>query len=106
NQNPQIAEQQITQFETALPEHWETSGLDTLNEDIAVYERTGKQVLTEIYRRGVIALNNKFQSDRTHYNFTLLTDNVASQRNTAEVFTLETAMDYARRKIGRASWRE
>jgi len=99
NQNPQIAEQQITQFETALPEHWETSGLDTLNEDIAVYERTGKQVLTEIYRRGVIALNNKFQSDRTHYNFTLLTDNVASQRNTAEVFTLETAMDYARRIV-------
>lgn len=99
NQNTQVAEQQISQFETALPERWQTSGLDTLGEDMATYERVGRQVLSEIYKRGVIALNNKFQTDRTHYNFTLLTDNVASQHNTAEVFTVETAMDYARRIV-------
>ncbi|WP_257656496.1 HD family phosphohydrolase [Parapedobacter lycopersici] len=103
NQNTQVAEQQLAQFETALPERWQTAGLDTLDENMATYEQVGRQLLSDIYKRGVIALNNKFQSDRPNYNFTLLTDNVATQRNTAEVFTVETAMEYARKTIGNRS---
>ncbi|SKB36709.1 hypothetical protein SAMN05660226_00939 [Parapedobacter luteus] len=97
--NTQIAEQQIAQFEADLPEKWQAAGLDTLNIDVATYEQTGKKLLTDIYRRGVIALNNKFQGDRTHYNFTLLTDHVAKQMNTAAVFTTETAAEYVSKTI-------
>ncbi|MBK1441926.1 HDIG domain-containing protein [Parapedobacter sp. ISTM3] len=97
--NTQIAEQQIAQFEADLPEKWQAAGLDTLNIDVATYEQTGKKLLTDIYRRGVIALNNKFQGDRTHYNFTLLTDHVAKQMNTAAVFTTETAAEYISKTI-------
>lgn len=97
DQNTQVAEQQIDQFEAVLPERWQANGLDTLNEDITAYEQAAKQMLAYVYKRGVIALNNKFQGERTHYNFTLLTDNVAQQKNTSEVFTVETAMDYVRK---------
>src|SRR5690606_16452383 len=92
NHNTQVAEQELTRFETDFPEKWQAAGLDSLDESQAAYERVGTQLLTDIYKRGIIALNNKFQGDRTNYNFTLLTDNVAKQVNTASVFTTETAL--------------
>ncbi|WP_257668081.1 HD family phosphohydrolase [Parapedobacter tibetensis] len=103
DQNLQTAEQQLTQFETDLPEKWQTAGLDTLGENLNTYEQVGKQLITEIYNQGVIALNNKFQGEHTHYNFTLLTDNVAKQSNTATVFTVETAMEYVSKAVGKRS---
>lgn len=99
----QVAEQQLTRFETDLPEKWQAAGLDSLEEDQAVYEQMGTHLLTEIYKRGVIALNNKFQGDRTNYNFTLLTDNVAKQINTASVFTTETALEHIRKAVDKRS---
>ena len=99
----QLVDQQLAQFASDLPEKWQAAGLDSLGENLDTYERTGTQLLTDIYKRGVIALNNKFQGDRTNYTFTLLTDNVAQQANTASVFTTETAMDYIRKTIGNRS---
>src|SRR5690606_41677285 len=100
NHHVQVAEQQIIRFETDLPEKWQAAGLDSLDESQAVYERTGTQLLTDVYKRGVIALNNKFQSNGTNYNFTLLTDNVARQLNTASVFTTEKALRSEERRVG------
>lgn len=103
NNNTQLADQQLAQFETDLAEKWQTAGLDTLGENLATYEQVGRRLLADIYKRGVIALNNKFQRDQTHYNFTLLTDNVARQLNTAAVFTTETAREYLEKAIGNRS---
>lgn len=99
NQNMQVAGNQLSQFETEIPEKWQAAGLDTLGENLETYTQFGKQLLTDVYRRGVIALNNKFQGERTHYNFTLLTDNVAKQLNTASVFTAERAIEYVTRTV-------
>ena len=63
------------------------------------YKNAGTQILYEIHQRGIITLNKKFQRNATHYNFTLLTNNVASDLNTVEVFTPETALKYAQDKI-------
>lgn len=103
NHHVQVAEQQIIRFETDLPEKWQAAGLDSLDESQAVYERTGTQLLTDVYKRGVIALNNKFQNNGTNYNFTLLTDNVARQMNTASVFTTEKALEYIKKTIDNRS---
>jgi len=103
NEQVQVAEQQLARFDTDLPEKWQAAGLDSLDENLTVYERAGTQLLTEIYKRGVIALNNKFQVDRTNYNFTLLTDNIARQVNTASVFTTETALEHIRKTVGNRS---
>ncbi|MFC3198007.1 HD family phosphohydrolase [Parapedobacter deserti] len=99
NNNTQLLDQQLAQFETDLPEKWRASGLDTLGENMATYEQVGRQLLTDVYKRGIIALNNKFQREQTHYNFTLLTDNVARQLNTAAVFTTETAREHLEKAI-------
>lgn len=99
NRNTQVADQQLTRFDTDFSEKWQASGLDTLDENATTYQQFGKQLLTDIYKRGVIALNNKFQGENKHYNFTLLTDNVAKQVNTAAVFTIETAMEYVTKAV-------
>jgi uncharacterized domain HDIG len=101
----EVDDQQLAQFESELPEKWQAARLDTLEEKLSTYTKLGEQILTEIYSRGVIALANKFQQgDQPHYNFTLLTDNVAQQRNTSTVFTRETALEYAKKTIaGRQS---
>src|SRR5690606_18183453 len=67
------------------------------------YEQLGKQLLSDVYKKGIIALNNKFQGEQTHYNFTLLTNNVARQLNTASVFTRETALEYIRKTVANRS---
>ena len=103
NHNLQVADQQLTRFDTDLPEKWQAAGLDTLDESLTTYQQFGKQLLTDIYKRGVIALNNKFQGEHKHYNFTLLTDNMAKQVNTAAVFTIETAVEYMGKTIGNRS---
>src|SRR5690554_2867094 len=44
NHQVHVGEQQLSQFETDLPEKWQAGGLDTLDEDLAAYERVGKQL--------------------------------------------------------------
>lgn len=95
----QVGEQQLSLFETDLPEKWQTGGLDTLGENQNTYAQFGKQLLNDIYKKGVIALNNKFQGGGTHYNFTLLTDKVAEQMNTASLFTRESAIEYVKKRL-------
>lgn len=102
NQNTDIAEQQISQFVADLPEKWQNSGLDTLGENMDAYETVGRQLLQAVYKRGVMSLNNKFQrGEQVHYNFTLLTDQVARQTNTAAALTMESALDYIGAEIDR-----
>lgn len=102
DQNTNLPEQQIGQFIADLPEKWQNAGLDTLNENINTYENFGRQLLEAIYRRGVMSLNNKFQrGEQTNYNFTLLTDHVARQLNTAEAYTVETAAQHVNSEIER-----
>src|SRR5690606_36635163 len=79
------------------------AGLDTLQENADTYLQVGKQLLTDAYKRGIMALNNKFQVDRPNYNFTLLTNNVARQLNTASVFTTETALEYINKTVSNRS---
>lgn len=102
DQHIDLSEQQIGQFTADLPEKWQNAGLDTLGENVETYEGIGRQVLQAVYKRGVMSLNNKFQrGEQTNYNFTLLTDHVARQLNTAEVLTLETATQYIDSDIDR-----
>jgi len=95
----EVAEQQLAQFETDLPEKWQAAGLDTLGEPINGYLQAGQQLLSSVYKRGVIAMNNKFQRDQAHYTFTLVTNNVARQLNTSTVFTVESAREHIRKII-------
>ncbi|MGH2624000.1 MAG: HDIG domain-containing metalloprotein, partial [Sphingobacterium sp.] len=68
------------------------------------YRAVGNALLEYIYKRGVLSLNNRYQvkgvdsvrNDPTllEYNFALVNDNVAQQKNTVDCFTIESANNY------------
>lgn len=101
NRDNDIVNQQIGQFISDLPEKWQNSGMDSLDEKIERYQEVGTQILTAVYDRGVIALNNKFQTEQPDYNFTELIDNVAKQKNTVEIFTAERAESFINDQLER-----
>ncbi|MGJ1203542.1 HD family phosphohydrolase [Sphingobacterium lactis] len=105
NLNDVASKEQIDQFNTDLNEKWQASQLDsTESGEITDYREVGTALLTYIYERGVISLNNRYQnkgSDTTkndptslEYNFVLVHDNIAQQKNTVDCYTIESASNY------------
>lgn len=86
-------EEETSRFLNELEGKWKGNGLE--EKDMPLYSSTVTQILAHIYNRGVIALTKKFQTNGDHYNFNLVTENVAEKRNTAEVYTRESALAYA-----------
>ena len=95
--NPEIADDEVQAFSADFEVRWETAEQDGKVKDI--YRETGERVLKAIYKRGVMAYNKKFQRAELNYNFTLLSHNVATELNTAGVFTLESAARYAEEQV-------
>lgn len=100
--NSTISREQIDQFETDLAEKWQTNKLDTTPQKIQDYRAVGNAILTHLYDRGILSLNNRFQNrndDKSpaakQYNFTLIQDKVATQKNTADCYTIESSYEYA-----------
>ncbi|MEH6307059.1 HDIG domain-containing protein [Olivibacter sp. CPCC 100613] len=72
---------------------WKGSGQE--DREMGNYSQAITQILAHIYDRGVIGLTKKFQTKGEHYNFNLVTNNIAERKNTAEVYTREMALAYA-----------
>ena len=91
--NLQLIQAELEGFAADFDLKWSTSGLSQRLKD--VYKGVGLAILTDIYSQGVMSLSKKYQRNGTHYNFTLLTDNVAKQLNSLEVLNTEKAIQYA-----------
>ena len=119
--NSSASKGQIDQFNTDIAEKWQISNMDSLaQQDLDVYQSVGNALLNYVYSRGIISLNNRYQnkgnpSDRidktqSQYNFTLIHENIAQQKNTADIFTIESANQYIQEslaknnKIDRKRW--
>jgi len=89
-----VKDREIERFVGELDGKWESTGLEET--DKIVYVNTVKQILTHVYNRGVIAPTKKFQVDGADYNFSLVENGVAENKNTAAVYTREKALAYAR----------
>jgi len=112
NLNASVSKEQIDQFNTDIGEKWQIASMDSVSsQDMEVYEAVGNALLTYIYNRGVISLNNRYQNKgmnaeqvdkaQSEYNFTLIQDNVAQQKNTADIFTIESANQYIGQNLAR-----
>ncbi|SUJ27299.1 Predicted HD superfamily hydrolase [Sphingobacterium spiritivorum] len=111
NLSVSTAKEQIDQFNTDLAEKWQTSQMDSLKDNMADYRAVGSDLLARIYAKGVISLNNRYQnrdgdsgntSDAAkQYNFTLVSDNIAQQKNTIDSYTIETAYNYIELSLSR-----
>lgn len=108
--NSTISREQIDQFETDLAERWQTNKLDTTPQKIQDYRAVGNAILSHLYDRGILSLNNRFQNrndDKSpaakQYNFTLIQDKVATQKNTADCYTIESSYEYANSVLNNSS---
>lgn len=57
-------------------------------------KQTAYKMLEFVYKKGIIGLTAKHQKDGKHYDFSLLTNNVAVKSNSQDVFTTESALDF------------
>lgn len=119
--NISASKEQIDQFNTDIAEKWQISNMDSLaKENLDTYQSVGNALLNYVYNRGIVSLNNRYQNKgsnaekvdetQSQYNFTLIHENIAQQKNTADIFTIESANQYIEAsitknsKIGRKAW--
>ncbi|MGV3509548.1 MAG: transmembrane HD family protein, partial [Sphingobacteriaceae bacterium] len=95
--NQAIVSTELEGFVTDFDLKWNTSGLRQNVHHL--YRDVGLAILTDIYSQGVMSLSKKFQRNGTHYNFTLLTNNVSKQLNTIEVLSADKAYKYAEEQL-------
>ncbi len=79
-------------FKSDLEIKWRTAGINDRQKP--KYIEAGYNLLTEIYNKGVLNLNPKYQQNVENYPITILNKNVASDKNTADLFTRERAIAY------------
>jgi putative nucleotidyltransferase with HDIG domain len=87
-----IEKQSIDGYKNDFEIKWRNAGL---NEGLKQkYFTLGSGLLKEVYDKGVVALNKKYQRTSENYSITILHNNIANDINTAQLYTRETALSY------------
>lgn len=91
--NTDESKQLLESFKNDLEIKWHSAGIsDKLKPK---YLQTGTGILTEIYARGIYKPIPKYQQSNPNYKITILDNNVATERNTADLYTREKAINHA-----------
>ena len=89
--------QQLEGYKNDFEIKWRNAALpDKLQQ---LYYTTGYHLLKEIYDRGLLSLNVKYQHKGENYDITVLNHNVAVQKNTADLYIRSTALLYANQQL-------
>ncbi|WP_370630290.1 HD family phosphohydrolase [Pedobacter sp. D749] len=80
----------LEEFANEFDVKWKSKQLNEKDRD--VYKSAAYKLLQRIYQRGIIGLNVKHQAGGKNYDFSLLENNVAQEKNTQDVFTAESAL--------------
>ncbi|MDB5157732.1 MAG: transrane family protein [Mucilaginibacter sp.] len=89
--NKDVAQQQIDGFRNDLEIKWHNAGIDDKQKE--KYILAGTDLLSTIYDKGVVGLNTKYQQS-PGFSITILQKNVATEKNTSDLFIKETALAY------------
>ena len=85
-----VLQNQSDQYRADFEAKWKNAGLkDDANKELTF--DTGFQILQNIYQKGVIGLNKKYQRDGEQYVISLLTNNFETQVSTASLYTQASA---------------
>jgi putative nucleotidyltransferase with HDIG domain len=90
--NANMAPQQIAGFKADLEIKWHGANIN--NSFKNNYIATGVGLLNTVYNKGVLSLNPKYMQNGQGYTITVLDKNVGTEKNTAELFTRENALQY------------
>jgi len=95
--NADVEQQQLDTFKNTLEVKWHSAGLDEHQKQ--EYLNVGTNLLKTIYDAGLLRLNPKYQQYATNYPITILNKNIATDKNTAELFTRQKALDYCNKAL-------
>jgi len=87
-----IGDRERDGFKNDLETKWHSAGLN--DKQKAEYEQTGENLLKEIYGKGILNLIPKYQQNAENYPITILDKNIATDKNTADLYTKEEALTY------------
>ncbi|HWD89680.1 MAG TPA: HDIG domain-containing protein [Mucilaginibacter sp.] len=94
-----IEQQQIDGYKNDFEIKWHNAGL---NEKLRnTYFNEGQRLLQDIYKKGLMTLNQKYAQSQPNYQITVLDKNVATDKNTADLFTKEQALKYCGDEISK-----
>ncbi|HEY4325746.1 MAG TPA: HDIG domain-containing protein [Mucilaginibacter sp.] len=88
---------QIEGFKSDFEIKWHNAGISERLK--AKYIAAGYNLLKEIYDAGILKLNPKYQQNTENYPITILNRNVATDKNTADLFTTEKALSHCEQTI-------
>jgi putative nucleotidyltransferase with HDIG domain len=88
----EIGGHEIDGFKNDLEIKWHNAGISDRKK--TQYLSNGTGLLAEIYSKGVLNLNPKYQQNAENYPITILDKNVATDKNTADLYTREKAFAY------------
>jgi putative nucleotidyltransferase with HDIG domain len=94
--NAEVAQQQIEGFKNDLEIKWHNAGIDDKRKP--KYIAIGINLLAQIYEKGVLSLNPKYPKTQG-YPIVILHKNVSTEKNTADLFTQETALVYCGQQL-------
>lgn len=92
------ASQQIDGFKNDLEIKWRGAGFKDSQKPSYIAE--GTKLLKAVYNKGVLSLNKKYQENAENYPITELTNNIASDKNTADLFTRSGALAWCDKQLG------
>lgn len=94
---PDVADQQLNGFKSDFEIKWHNAGINERLKER--YLTTGYNLLKNIYNSGVLTLVSKYQHGNINYPIRILVKNVATDKNTAELYTHERAMAYCAQQL-------
>lgn len=90
--DPDLARRELDGFKNDLEVKWHNAGINDNKKE--KYATAGYNLLKSVYDKGVLTLNPKYQQNAENYPVTILTYNLATEKNTADLFTKESALNY------------
>jgi len=92
-----VSGRELDGFNSDLDIKWHGAGINDRQK--VKYVTAGDNLLKEIYEKGVLSLNPKYQQSTENYPITVLNKNIATDKNTADLFTKQRALDYCDRVL-------
>lgn len=71
---------------------WKSNALPENDKEIA--KQATVKMLQYVYQKGIIGLTAKHQKEDKFYDFSLIDNNISIKKNSQDVFTTESALDY------------
>lgn len=95
----EVEQAQLDGFKNDLDIKWHDSGINDKKKQL--YLNLGQDLLKEVYDKGILSLNPKYQQSQQSYPITILNKNVATDKNTADLYTKEKALAYCDQQLSR-----